>query len=550
MTSTADTIIKGSILTMDGFRPQAASIAIKDGIIQAVGDDVDSLDDDYAGPGTRTVIVPNGQIVLPGFGDVHVHLLLAGHRETFEYKIDLSWSVEDILQGLRKAVESVPEGRWIVGGFWNLKHLDKLNDVDMLRKIDIITGDIPMLLRDDTAHNRLVNTAALRLMGIDPEHADRYGSDVYHTEDGKATGVLTETASRWAEETLEANNRKFDREIEDSLATAVSIMNERGITMMQECGTGENMLRAFHNLDRERALNSWIVTSVSLNDRIFGFLPIGHDLVIRASQYAGRKILPTYAKIFGDGTPPTYTAYWHEAYSLTKEYGADYHGRPNLSLDDMTNFFELLNKEHMGCVIHCAGDAAVSMVLDARDRIIAQGGNIPVHVAHAQYIRSEDYSRMADDGVFLDISPQFWFPSDYHYSGLGTMPAEITENICLFRDLINNGVTLAGGSDWPCSPDPNPWFGIHGLVTRMNPHGDFPGIAYRPDQSLSLEESIRLYTINVAKAMGIDDRTGSITLGKEADLAICEDPFAVQEQDICRIRTLQTWSSGRVVYER
>jgi predicted amidohydrolase YtcJ len=537
-----------AIHTMDDTDPVIASFAVDNETIVATSHGIDELDGYFDAP-VPVIDVPEGQTVLPGFGDVHLHLLLAGHRITDDLQIELAWDTETILDAVARYAETADPSRWIEGGWWSMLNMDVLNDPQTRRRFDEATRGIPMLLRDESCHNRYVNARALELMGVDPGNASAHAPEVVVDENGVATGLLVESASRWAEETLERTTQRRPHEVENALAAAISSMNERGFTLIQDCGTGQNMMEALKSLDDGGKLNAWTVTSASINDKIFGFTPTGEPLIRCSKNYKGDRLVPTFAKIYEDGTPTTRTAYVHDAYVPDEEYGDDWRGKPNFTLEELVSWLELLAEEHMGCTIHCTGDASVTLVIDAVEAIAKKGLQVPVHIAHGEFIQDCDYARIRDNGITLDISPQLWYPSSFQEGAFAPMREDLKQTACQFRDQLDAGILIAGGSDWPCSPDPSAWFGIHGLVTRANPHGNYPGQVYLPEQAITLDEAIRAFTINVAKATGLDGKTGSISVGKSADFQIAYDPYACPSSELKNITTVRTVLGGCVVYE-
>ncbi|WP_280116156.1 amidohydrolase family protein [Leucobacter coleopterorum] len=118
------------------------------------------------------------------------------------------------------------------------------------------------------------------------------------------------------------------------------------------------------------------------------------------------------------------------------------------------------------------------------------------------------------------------------------------------RALIDAGATVAGGSDWPVSPSPNAWEGIHGLVTREDPSGVYPGTLWL-EQAITLEEAIAAFTINGAEAMGLADETGSLEVGKSADFVLLDrDPFEHPTSELVQTEVTETWFAGRQVFSR
>ena len=174
--------------------------------------------------------------------------------------------------------------------------------------------------------------------------------------------------------------------------------------------------------------------------------------------------------------------------------------------------------------------------------------DVKFHIAHGQYVHPDDLKRFADLDVAADISPYLWFPGVITESIAHVRPQEEAEHMQPNRTLIDLGALVAGGSDWPVSVSPNPWEGIQGLVTRMDPLERAEGALW-PEQAITLDEAIEVFTINGARAMGIDDVTGTLEAGKSADFVVLnQDPYAVPVEQLVKTEALETWFRGRRVY--
>jgi predicted amidohydrolase YtcJ len=118
--------------------------------------------------------------------------------------------------------------------------------------------------------------------------------------------------------------------------------------------------------------------------------------------------------------------------------------------------------------------------------------------------------------------------------------------------MLHDAVALmAAGSDWPVVPNPDPWNGIEGMVTRRNPDGSFPGKALWPEQALDLATVLEIYTVNSARALGIAEVTGSLEVGKSADLIVLDrNVFDIAADDLAETKVISTYFEGRKVFER
>jgi len=542
----ADVVVRGPIHTMaDGDDVPHTAAAVRGGEFVAMDAEAESL----IGPETHVVSTPPGACVMPGLGDIHTHLELAGGSLFDRVQLDPAAGVDEMIERISEAAQRTPEGEWIVGGLWGVGLLEELDSLDARARIDAATAGHPLLLRDETAHHRLVNSATLRLMGLDGD-ASSWAPDVsIDALSGRATGVLVESGSRRAEECLERERPRADTELRAVMRAATKVLSSVGVTMTQEAATGERALAALAALDRADDLGCWITTSASVNDLIFGFTPVGERLLDRVAEYATPRVRPTYAKIFLDGTPPTFTASFHDTYpaSFAPEHGRgpDFRGTTTMPLARLVEWLCQLHARGLGAKVHCTGDASVTMVLDAVDAARERGVVLPVQLAHAQFIARTDYARLAEADIPVDICPQLWYPSPFQRAAVAMVPVSVRATMCAFREQLDAGVRLVGGSDWPVSPSPNPWPAIHGLVTRAHPDGTFPGV-FLLEQAVSVREAVAIFTRECARAMGIAAHTGTIEVGKSADFVVIDrDPFAIAATRLGGTHTLQTWMGGR-----
>jgi predicted amidohydrolase YtcJ len=169
-------------------------------------------------------------------------------------------------------------------------------------------------------------------------------------------------------------------------------------------------------------------------------------------------------------------------------------------------------------------------------------------VAHGQFVHPDDIARFAELNVVADISPALWFPGLIPQAIQSVLGEERGSRLQPNRALLDAGATVAGGSDWPVSVSPNVWEGIYGLITRQDPTGQFPGTLW-PEQAITLDEAIRVYTTAAAEAMGLAEVTGTLAPGKSADFVVLSDnPHEVEVEQIPSITARQTWFAGTRVF--
>lgn len=545
MSQTADLIVTAAVIrTADRSRPVAEAFAVKDGRILAVGTSAEVAV--YRGPETRTLDAGDAA-VYPGFVDVHNHHALAGRTDLFELSLPAGLPLNDILARVREKAAELPEDAWIVGGAVPTTLLPQLENTASRLLLDEAAGGRPVVLIEDSRHNRWANTRALELAGISAESVPAGGVTVLDAEDGTPTGVLLEAAGIPVQEAYDRSGGLTPEQHAAASRRGVELLNSYGITAFQDAGVSVDILSALASLDAADDLHAWVVSSLLINDEIFGFDPIGADLIARGEEFRTAHHRPDFVKIFLDGVPPARTASFLEPYLPDAAHGAHFHGETTMTFDELYDWLSAVADRGMGAKVHCTGDGSARLVLDVAERLRAEGVTTPIQIAHGQFLADEDIPRLRALGVAADISPFIWFPGVIP-EALADVLGERAEHSQPNRALLDAGALVAGGSDWPVSESPNTLEGLQGLVTRADPLGRAPGVLW-PEQAITAEEALEVFTINAATAMGLGNETGSITPGKSADFVLLErDAIAGPADEIVRTRVLSTWFAGRQVY--
>lgn len=543
----ADLILTGGVVrTADGRRTVAEAIAFGGDRVLEVGTAEQVLG--HRGEATQ-VRELDGAAVYPGFVDVHNHHTQAGRADLYELTLKSTLSLDEILDRVGEHSAGLPADAWIVGSAYPSTMMAELNSSAVRRRLDAASGGRPVVIVEDSRHNRWANTRALELAGIRKGSLPEGGVTPVDDVDGEPTGILLEAAGIPVEEAFARTGGLTPEQHRRSSQRGVELLGSYGVTAFQDAAVSADILAALHSLDSAGELNAWVVSSLTINDEIFGYDPVGEPLVAMGERYRTRHHRPDFVKIFLDGVPPARTASFLDPYLPDAAHGAHFHGTTTMDADELYGWLHRVTERGLGAKVHCTGDGSAHLLLDVVERLRSEGFETPVQIAHGQFLAEADIPRMAHLGVVADISPFIWFPGVIPDALADVLGAERAEHLQPNRSLIDAGVLVAGGSDWPVSESPNPLEGMQGLVTRADPLGRAPGVLW-PEQAITAEEALEVFTINSARAMGLDDETGSLEPGKSADFVILDrDAVGGSPDEIIDARVLETWFAGRRVYE-
>jgi len=537
--SPADMVLRGGIVrTMDTAVPTATALAVRDGRIVFVGDDTGASA--LVGDDTEVVEL-DGRLVLPGFHDTHVHPA-SGGIELGDCDLNTAETRADVVRMVGECAARAPDGAWVRGGGWQLPIF--AGGAPGRALLDSLVPEHPAYLSSADAHSAWVNTRALELSGVTAATPDPPPDGVIvRAPDGSPQGTLRESAMRLVEAQVPAHTPE---EVRAGLARGLAMAARFGITTLHEASADESFLRAYAEAERDGSLTARVIVALRV-DAARGTDQVAELAALR-DRYAGTLVQPRAAKIFLDGVIEGGTAALLEPY-LDRP---GWRGELNVPADTLPPLVAALDSAGFKVHVHAIGDRAIRAALDAIEaRRATDGGAGPRHIlAHIQLFDPADLPRFAALGVVGSFQP-LWAYEDSYIRDL-TVPRlgpERARWLYPIRSLMETGAIVAAGSDWSVS-SMDPLLGIETAIRRVNPRLE-EGEAWLPEETVSLDDIVRAYTVAGALAGDLEDETGSLTVGRLADLVVLDrDLYEIDPKEISDALVELTVLEGRVVYRR
>lgn len=526
----------------------AQAVAIRAGRYVAIGTDAQVRP--YIGPATQVVDL-QGRMAMPGLADAHIHPIDGAYEALYSCTLPPEGGLPEVLAAVKACAQRAGPDDWIVGAAYSSRMAPALEKREALRLLDDASGGKPVVLRDDTFHNRWVNSEVLKRAGIQAGATPPPGG-LYVFDQGEPTGLLKEFPAFDKVQQL-VPPRRPDRLLQ-AAQTAAAQLSAMGLTSIQDAWVDRTLLDTWHRaVQSPQGLPLRVVASLAGNKGSTEAEPGGAALYDDARALRSDLLRPDFVKFFVDGVPMAYTSAMLDPYQPSHEHGHDFRGQAHFSLPQLVAAIAPLDARGIPVKLHAVGDGAVRLSLDAIAEVRRLNGDQgPRHqIAHVNWIASSDLPRFKALNVTAEVSPMLWFPTPMkpvleHFLGRARV-----DRLGQVASLQKAGALLAAGSDWPAgTPTPDPWVGIEGLVTRRHPLGLVPGVLGAGER-LSLEDALRLYTRGNAEAMGLGGVSGSVELGRSADLIVLDQHlFKVPVERIHRTRVLSTWLQGRLVYQQ
>jgi len=552
-------LVNGIVRTMAGDGAVAEAVAVRDGTVAAVGSDHAILG--HRGPGTEVVDL-RGRLLLPGFCDAHAHAS-AAVAEVFSAQLHHLPSVEACLDAVRAWSAAHPELPLVTGEGWN-------NTIAPGRgpcreDLDAVVADRPVVLTSEDYHSLWCNSRALEMAGVTTDTADPPGGVIERLPTGEPAGTLRETAMELVNAIVPDYSEEQYRE--GILHYQRKVAGPAGITLVfdpllprPESTLGEcRPLRAYEGLAADGGLSlrvrlgltltpeddlgEWIAAAVAERDALKHVGEAGRNPAVPVPSVA-----VTAVKLFEDGVVEGHTAYLLDDYA---DAPGD-RGEPLWSLPRLKEACAAADAAGLQLHVHAIGDAATAETLDALEHVRAVNGERDRRAAitHVQLVASDDIARFAELGVVAAAQP-FWYVHgvDYRELEVPYLGAERAAAEYPFRSFIEAGAAVAGASDFPVTKPCDPLIGIQAGIMRWLPDASDGDAVLGPDERGTVDQLVAAFTAGGAYAHRLERTTGSIEVGKSADLVVVDrDLYTIEPAAIGSARVLMTLFEGRPVF--
>jgi len=551
-TQKADFVFQnGVVYTVDPQRSLTDAVAVKGSDIVFVASNAGAAE--FVGPQTE-VIDLGGKMVLPGFIDSHAHASESINEEDRVILYHLE-SAEEYIAAVKDFSEKHPDLRVIYGNGWNNEAFPP--EGPLKEGLDAVVSDRPVSLSSNDGHSIWVNSKALDMAGITKDTPVPSGGMIeIDLATGQPSGTIRETACDLIQNVLPPYTvEQLKRGIRDFMIEAARVgvtsvhdpllILQNGDGQLNGYGAGRNKIRAFQDL----------VTDNELTCRVRGTIltdPTKGDSQVPALASAcASQVHPLFrisgVKVFIDGVVEGGTAYLNEPYA----HKPDYRGEPLWEQEHLNALCRAADRENLQIHIHAIGDAAIRMSLDALEHARRQNGNRDSRhlITHLHVVDYADIPRFAELDV-VGVPQPFWHVKGEYFWELEAkyLGRERAEKEYPMKSFLDAGVTLASASDYPVQVPSPPLVGIMLGVLRCIPGDPDPNEILGPGERMTLADMIASFTINGAYANFMEDETGSIEVGKKADLVVLErNLFDIPTEEIGDIKILMTMFEGKAV---
>ncbi len=548
-------LVNGRVITMDDANPAAEAVAVRGERIVAVGSTAEI--EARVGAETRRVDLA-GKAVTPGLLDAHVHFADGGANRI--YQLDLSYpgvaSILDVRGAVAEQVGRLQDGEWVRGGGWDEGKLEELRYI-YATDLDEISGGHPVWLQHTMGHYGVANSLALEMAGITSETPDPPSGTIDRYPDGTPTGVLKESAQGLVSRLIPRLDPEQRR---NGIRGLADEFNAECMTGGKDPGINARTWEAYRDVQADGDLSVRIFALwSSLDGTLDEVRAYADSLAVFTRPYettGDDHLIAGGVKLYIDGSGGARTAWLYEDWNREQtEVDEGNRGYPTMDPDILRQRFRAYHDAGLHVSVHSIGDRAIDWTVDSFVEAIEATPTRGLRhgIIHSNIPTDRALDVMAElqrewQAGYPEPSPTFtWWIGDTYAGNFGP---ERAKRLNPFASYLERGMIWASGSDYYVTPFPAR-YGVWASVARQPALGVYGDQPYGTDESVDVETALRSFTLWGAHQMFMEDKIGSIEVGKYADLAVWDrDPLTSPTIELRDMSCEMTVFNGEVVFDR
>jgi predicted amidohydrolase YtcJ len=538
-------LMNGKVITVDVKDSVAQAVAIREGKITAVGSN-----DEIRKLATKSarIIDLQGLTVTPGLIDTHCHF----DETSVLYDITLSevTSIKDVVELVRKKGATLKPGEWIRGAGWDEAKFAERRYITAA-DLDAVAPNNPVWLQHTTGHYGVANSYAFRLAKVNAETKDPEAGIVVRDDSGQPAGVLKETAMDLITNIVPPYTHEQRRK---GLLRIMADFNNEGMTAAKDPGIAPEDWKLYEELLNEKKSTV----------RVFALIRGGRTMESARAAFAQLQTQPKPpqslgdgmlfsggVKLFMDGSGGGRTAWVYEPWYKDGKYDGNNAGYPNIEPPLYRDIVKLFHDAGYHVSTHAVGDRAIDTVVDTYAALLKEKptkglrhgiihANIPTdHAIDTMAQLQRDY-----DAGYPETQPPFmWWIGNLYVASFGP---KREARLMPYKTYTQKNIIWAAGSDFFVTPFPAR-YGLWSSVVRKTQTGTQP---FGMSESVDIHTALKSYTIWAAHQLFLENRVGSIEVGKEADLAVWDrDLYSIPSDELKDLKCRLTLLHGQIVFQ-
>lgn len=551
-------LLHGHILTADGSDSVAQAIAIRHGIIVKVGTDTEVLESAGNVPGMR-IIDLYGHTATPGLIDTHAHVAEGGVEELYGVKLSDATSVAEIVARVKAKIALVKPGEWVTGSGWDEGKLAERRYVTAA-DLDAVAPNNPVWLMHTTGHYGVANSLALRLAHITGATADPTAGTIDRDARGNPTGVLKEDSA------MEPVTRLIPPTTPEQMRQGIlyiqKVLHSEGMTAVKDPDITQIHWDAYKSLLDQGLLKERICVLWHAGSTLESARKALAEIksVPRVPESLGDdRMLSCGVKIYMDGSGGARTGWVYEDWLLNgtrpdvTSSGVANRGYPQVDPAVYREMVRLFHQEGVPVGTHAVGDRAMDWVVDTYALVEQEQPHAGLRhsIIHANLPTPHALEVMVNlqkkyDAGYPEMQPGFlWWIGDIYAASYGPKRGLHLEPL---KTLQSRGILWSGGSDYFVTPVAAR-YGLWASAARQTAKGTYGLHPFGMMEAVDVHTALRSYTAWASRQMFLENKVGTLEVGKKADIAIWDrDLYAIPTDQIKELKCLMTLVDGEMVY--